>query len=194
MSIVSYESHNITVIYNVKCAQTTLYNIFGRPWNPTAPSYFSSWFSAGDNAKLDLFLKKYPKNYNIAFVRNPWARNVSMWSYSKQHSKKKDFPTFTQYCDFMYEDRNNKKPRFSQVIPLSFFIGDNFDKLDFIGHQETLAEDVKFIADKYGIPFKGLPRHNRSRHGPWKELYNEKSKQIVYDVYKKDIEMFGFEF
>ena len=204
MSIVSYQSHKITIIYNVKCAQTSLYNVFGRPWNPLESDFFHDGLGISDTAPLSKHIEAYPDYYNVIFVRNTYARIVSMWSYSKQTALSRPapdpetpnfFPDFTEWCTAIYEDKDRKSSRWSACIPFSTFV-DCFDRLDFIGHQESLSEDVKFIADKYDIKFTPLPRLNHSRYsGPyWPDYYNDETKSMISEMYKEDIEMFDFKF
>lgn len=196
MAILGYSSHNVTIIFNTKCAQTTLYEIFGRPWQPKEPAWFHGYQSHGDSAKLGQFKQTYQNNYVICFVRNSYSRMISMWSYSKQHDKSGKFPNWPKYCEMCYEDwRKDVKPRYSRLIPLSYFIDTGLDSIDYIGHQETLDQDLKFLAKKFNIPFVPASQRNHSRFSPvvdWKSMYTDRLKHIVSEMYKEDIKMFNF--
>ena len=67
--------------------------------------------------------------------------------------------------------------------------------VDFIGRFENLSLDLKFVSEKTGISDFCLLHENRSlRPKDYKEIYSNKTKNIITERYKKDIEMFGYQF
>ena len=58
---------------------------------------------------------------------------------------------------------------------------------------ENIRSDFNYIKDKLGIEAH-LPHKNESNHPPYRELYNEKTKNIVGKLYKKDIEILDYNF
>ena len=68
--------------------------------------------------------------------------------------------------------------------------------IDFAGRYENLEEDFIHVREKLGITGE-LLQLNRSVNKPrnYRLHYrSEASKQIVADVYKEDIEFFGYDF
>jgi len=65
--------------------------------------------------------------------------------------------------------------------------------VDFVGRYETLAEDFDAVCDRIGIEC-ALPHINRSRHGDFREYYTPETRALVEEVYKADIELFGYRF
>ena len=66
--------------------------------------------------------------------------------------------------------------------------------MDFIGHFETLAEDVSHVATRLGLRVS-VPHLNPSpSRRPYPEYYDSVTAEMVGEVYRKDVEMFGYDF
>jgi|TARA_Y100000034_G_scaffold38117_1_gene46826 chondroitin 4-sulfotransferase 11 len=82
--------------------------------------------------------------------------------------------------------------------PQTDFICDNKGemRIDFIGRFENLQEDFNVVCDKIGIDARPLPHLSASKPKikPYRQYYTEKTKKIVAEKYKKDIEYFGYKF
>ena len=66
--------------------------------------------------------------------------------------------------------------------------------VDFIGRFENIKEDFKKITDKLNIK-RTLKKTNTSkRKEDYRLYYDEETKAIVNEVYRKDIQLFNYEF
>ena len=147
----------------------------------------------------------FAKNYfSFSVVRNPWDRLVSCWM-DKVITRK---PTETQFRNGLRWELNYQKPGFKDFIEiitetenitkdshwdLYFNIIPVID-IDFIGKFENLQEDFNTICDKIGIPQQTLQYENATKHKHYTEYYDDETRQIVAEKYRKDIEYFGYEF
>ena len=156
------------------------------------------WYQALDS-------QRYSAYFCFTFVRNPWDRLVSAYTYlckgggpSNQEDSEwgqrllqyTDFDAFV--CEWLRTDTAMHHILFT---PQHLFLSDRFGniELDFIGRFENLAEDYRTVAER--IPGAGeLPHINRSNSTPYTEFYTERSRNIVAEVYARDIELFGYAF
>ena len=91
-------------------------------------------------------------------------------------------------------------------FPQHFFIYDEFDTqlVDCIGRFENYEKDAQDILDRLGAlkffrtragTHKPLiPHFNYSKHADYREVYNSKTRDIVYNIFKKDIQTFDYKF
>jgi len=65
--------------------------------------------------------------------------------------------------------------------------------VDFIGRFENIEKDWEIVCQKIGKEIE-LPMRMKSHHKDYHEFYNEKTKQMIAEIYAKDIEKFGYKF
>ena len=152
-------------------------------------------------------LKKYPRRpYVFTFVRNPWDRVVSAFFYLNQGGG--------NLCDkwdrhqYLRAFRGN----FARFVRSSFpagrilrqmhfrpqhqWVSDGSGQLitDFVGKYERLEQDLRELSGRLDIRFNNPPLINESEHDHYREYYDEVTKDIVADAYRKDIELFDYRF
>ena len=150
--------------------------------------------------KLKQFMgSKYDSYFKFAFVRNPYDRLVSCWnnkSSERAYKRRPDGPfgiarntTFSEFVHMVEEDRisfNN-----SHVIPQVHIVPEG---IDFIGRFENIQEDFNTVCDKVGTAQRILPHKHKNKHEHYTEYYNDETIEIVTNLYKEDLEVFGYEF
>jgi hypothetical protein len=162
-----------------------------------------------DDLNLDLvaaqpfntyYSPEYYKDYfKFAFVRNPYDRLVSGW-YNKVVKKeviklKKakrenllDFNAFVEYlttwdlktCDIHFRLQ-------SLLIDMN--------EVDYIGRMESFEEDLRQVFHILGLQVKKIPHSNKSNNRQdYKSYYNKVTQQKVEQMYRKDLQLFGYSF
>ena len=153
----------------------------------------------------NLLLKDQSEYFKFAFVRNPWERAVSWYTYTGRLDPKKDL---VDSAGKMIKCRSSKGLSFSEFIKEKKFIwgsaiggqlgmitnSDGKILADFIGRFENIQEDFDIVCDKIGIPREKLPHKNKSKHKHYTEYYDEETKEVVARRYVKDIEFFKYKF
>ena len=136
----------------------------------------------------------------FTIVRNPWDRMISKWLYSIETVKKYSIPyeigTLEEYITnqslFRYPDK-----QFTWFTTMENW----FDQLTYIEDEndnivtdnlrfEYFKNDVKSYLGKSPLWL----RKSKLKTSDYKEYYSPKTIQIVADLYKRDIETFGFDF
>ena len=196
----------ILYIINSKAANTTIVNVLHQH------GYTSRISQEIDIAGL---------NYIFTFVRNPYERLVSRYVHMKYYfvppNKRPStlgvgpaiLPSLKKYCKYynvkLCEDNFNF-PWFVKFTQENFDLHwepqvDKFerqvislDNIDFIGKVENLQHDFNTICGKTGIPQQRLPHKNKSKHKHYSEYYDDETRQIVAEIYSKDIEYFNYKF
>jgi len=175
-------------------------------WNDTSLFNNEKIVSFGHMSILDLLSngiisKDYFDNsFKFAFVRNPWDRVVSLYHYLKPTSIVKD-KCFSSFCKYLKYNQIEPIGPYN-VIGLSqcnkqiSWLVDNNGKIfvDFIGRYENLQKDFEKVCSIIGIPSKILPYEKFSNHAHYSLYYTKETKDIIGELYKEDIERFGYEF
>jgi len=143
--------------------------------------------------------------FKFAFVRNPWDSIVSQYFYKINfiNKEKLNIPynkKFMFHCKSLKKNCNN----FNSAVKFNLltftnqidWIVDDQGKclINFIGRFENLEQDFKTICKRIGLPEKRLHLANTTAHEYYGELYDKESMEIVKEKFKKDIEIFDYEF
>ncbi len=160
-------------------------------------------FMAYDPQKTQAFFK-------CAFVRNPWDRLLSAYSYLRQgNGTNRRDKTFTEtYLDPhpSFEDfvlslqvRSYRKAvmAYDHFRPQTYWLclpGQKDHAMDFIGRFERMQTDLETLTERLNLPGGALEVGRTSQHRPYRQEYTEKTRRIVAEHYADDIALFGYEF
>ena len=141
--------------------------------------------------QIDEFNENWDNYFKFAFVRNPWDLIVSWFSFYNTPRRRKQ-GTSVSFDEWIERKIWQNKLEFRQCYDRIY---DNNDKLmiDYVGKLEFINIDFKRICKKIGIK-QTLEHKNRSRHKPYQYYYNEKTKQVIANLFHKDIELFKYKF
>ncbi|WGL16526.1 sulfotransferase family 2 domain-containing protein [Microbulbifer bruguierae] len=147
-------------------------------------------------------VKSFGDYFKFAFVRNPWDRVVSCWRNKVVNIGNKNFfllpdseaeklQTFEGFVDFLSRidiencDRHIRSQ--SALIDLN--------SVDYIGRMESFYDDASYVFKKLGLPEKEMVRRNvTSTETSYHKYYSDDLADKVATIYRKDIQVFGYEF
>ncbi len=144
----------------------------------------------------------------FTFVRSPFTRLVSCFQNRYKYQNRRSYlsarPTIffwflkiSSFNDLIY--KISKIPNFhaeAHFMPCHVKIDTARDlgvKIDFIGKFEALAQDFEKIRKRFNL--LPLEHDNRSSgaHEDWRDYYTPQTAKMVYQRYRRDFEMFGYE-
>ena len=160
----------------------------------------------GDILELEPHLADY---WVFGFVRNPWARMVSWWSMIHEAKRQADagnewkqwqiahYPLWRATKDYSFEEfltRGADEVERIRRPQLDFLRVPGRDP-DFVGRTENILEDVNQVRRRLGLrPRPKLPHAHRGSHGPYRDYYTPVLRDRVTQLFKVDIDEFGYEF
>lgn len=170
-----------------------IYRFLSRNYPILFPNKFHRHITAGE-LKEKLQPEIFDSYFKFAFVRNPWDWQVSLYYYMLKRKDHHQYNiisqmNFEEYIQWVVStDVNLQKDM--------LFSKKNEQLVDFIGKFENLEDDFMKVCQILGLKDTHLPHVNKSpRHKTsYREYYNEKTKDLVYQAYRNDIELFDYEF
>lgn len=138
--------------------------------------------------------------YKFAFVRNPWDLQVSSYYHLKRERPYLvENRTFQEFLLWKFNpDRSYQYHMDTSIQLQSDYLIDLKGNVvvDYIGRYENLEADFLYICKAIGL--KKIPKlpHKRKakERSDYQPYYTETTKNLVWDYFKKDIELFGYTF
>lgn len=138
--------------------------------------------------------------FSFAFVRNPWDRMYSYWNFLWQSALEKEVRGmgFNGWISEIYKRRKEYKPPTLWYegpfypVPQSEFI----EGVSFVGRFEDLEKDLDYVGRRIGCKITCDHQNSTQRvnNEHYKDIYSEKSIEIIREMFKSDIELFGYSY
>ncbi len=134
---------------------------------------------------------EYRKYFSFTIVRNPWDKMVSQYFYNahKFVPKGTSFKEYIQLFAQGYKITTHSPFHFSYI-----YDSNNNLAVDYIGRFEDLDKSMEYICNTIGIKYDKLPHENKSKHKKYEKYYDEESRELVYKIFKAEINYFGYTF
>ncbi|WP_462160941.1 sulfotransferase family 2 domain-containing protein [Pseudoalteromonas maricaloris] len=89
---------------------------------------------------------------------------------------------------------NERYGEYIHFVPQVEFLkgSDGEIRIDYIAKLETLNDDLKKFKRKFGIDIESI-HINGSKRDSYERYYTPKLKAVVYEKYKDDFELLGYE-
>ena len=131
--------------------------------------------------------------FKFAFVRNPFDRFVSYCAFITRESGEFDRVPQQVMRHVLYELRPMQhilfQPQYSVLV-------DADGKLlsDYVGRVEQMQVSYDAICARIGIPSRPLEQVNSTRRGDYRQYYDQQLIDGVSDLYRRDLDLFGYGF
>ncbi len=193
-----YMDHNHCIFIHIpKVAGTSIFHALGK--NKGGRNHLPWYvYHAADKYKF----RKY---FKFAFVRNPWDRIYSSYSYFLNGGNQqgdvllsKTIKKYQSFDHFIVDGLGSGAFRNNLLfLPQSeFIIGSQGNVvLDFLGYYERLEEDFDTLMSVMKISGNLLHLNKSSKQKRYKEAYStQESIKIVEQIYRQDISTFNYKF
>ncbi len=182
-------------VHITKAAGTSIaLSLFG-----ALPYHYTAW-----QYRVIFGHKAFNRYFKFTFVRNPWDRLYSAYSYlnnggwdeyDRRWAEKNlaDVATFDEFVlDWLTPERLYSH---IHLWPQNWFVLDAKDRLlvDYLGYFETIGEDFSLIASRVN-PTASLKHTNASPRNDYRSVYSGDAIERVASLYGKDIALFGYQF
>lgn len=145
------------------------------------------------DAKAVLPPSVFDRCFKFAFVRNPWALQVSLYRYMQttphhfQHKEVAKLKSFDAYVDWRAQNPDQDQ--------LSF-ISDGSGRLlvDFVGRFESLSRDFERVATQIGLAGKNPRLFGQESQLDYRSHYTPRTRSIIANLHAADIRAFDYTF
>lgn len=155
---------------------------------------------SADHVKPNDWIKKLGEKewntyFKFGFTRNPWDRMVSLYFYRRNNLRSLGKITFEQYLVKLKDNVKMAKTQKDKFNQHEWFYHDR-NPIDFIGKFENYEEDFDKVKKILNLDESlKLPSVNASnKRKNYQEMYNDKTKSIVDEMFATDIEIFNYKF
>jgi hypothetical protein len=164
-------------------------------------------------AKYQIAFSKneFDSYFKFTFVRNPWDRIFSAYNFLKgggMNDTDKNWAIlnlseYNNFDDFVRRWVNSSNiHKYTHFLPQYRFIclpGSDNLQVDFLGYYENIEDDFVYIRNKLAsdnevtLKYENRTESNEKKRD-YREYYTDETRNIVYEVYKKDIDLLGYDF
>jgi hypothetical protein len=141
--------------------------------------------------------KKWDKYFTFGFVRNPWDWLVSIFFYIKKDKKDPRHALanrlgFEKFVSWFSKQSASTYPVLAGQK--SYLVGARGKLMvDFVGRLESFTSDFLAVCRRLNLSEK-LPVTNVTKHKHYSLYYTTRSKDLVYTMFRQDVEYFKYGF
>lgn len=143
--------------------------------------------------------------FKFSIARNPWDRTLSRFFWNHRNDPAlKPRKHFYHYLGIHFDELAPARKAFARFLLEEewdtndrFYIIDGVLCVDFIIRYEHLADDLKEVCKRVGLPELQLPNLKsgiRSKKHHYSEYYDKTSEALVAERHQNDIRLFGYRF
>ena len=142
------------------------------------------------------FLEKYEGYYTFGFTRNPWSRILSWYSLIHLNDQKSLAEERKRLEEFIeWDAAADFTTQFFHYNSLDYFSNKKGElKVDKIFQYENFESEVGILFNQLNLPLTEVPIRNETYSKNYREYYTDKSRSLIAQKCKKDIQYFRYSF
>lgn len=142
------------------------------------------------------FFDQHKDYYIFGFTRNPWERIFSWYSLiqlNNLNSLAEEKIRFEKFIEL--NQASDFSSHFFHYNSLDYFTTEDGELIaNKIFRYENLNDEIKTIAHQFDLTLSEIPHVNVTKTNSYKEYYTDKSRDLIAEKCKKDIEYFNYTF
>jgi hypothetical protein len=162
---------------------------------------YKGWFDpthAKPNEVYNVFKREIANYFSFCIVRNPWERAVSMYHFAQKNDLGRLYGinaniTFEAFCELLKDYQND--PYFIACHKQTQWMEGLYPP-NVVLRLENIQEEFSDMLKEYKILHISpkLPHKNSSKHKFYQDYYNDNTKEIIKQVFEKDIDVLKYTF
>lgn len=142
------------------------------------------------------FLEKYYDYYIFGFTRNPWDRILSWYSLIHLNNQKSLAEERKRFEEFIENDyASDFTTPFFHYNSLDYFTNKKGELIvDKIFHYKNLEDEIGVLLNKFNLPLTEITVVNETPEKNYKDYYTDKSRSLIAQKCKNDIQYFNYNF
>lgn len=175
-------------------AYESAYGIVGER-SGSAPGEAATWYNHMPAWKIrdQLPAEVWASYRHIANIRNPWDKTVSWFHFLQPQMKEKSTDEILARFRAWLAD-----PETRLGIDTNIYFIEGVPVIDDYICHTTIDADYRAVCDRLGVEAKPLPRLKAGARGrnkiPYQEYFTAEGRARIAEVYKREIETFGWRF
>lgn len=144
--------------------------------------------------------KRWDACWKFAFVRNPFDKVVSHYEY-RRLTNQTDMGTcpisFDEWVELAYADKNTRYyDKQKMFMPQKEWITNEEDEIivDFVGRFESIRKDFQVVCEALDLNTTLPHVKSTRRRQHFRSYYSQRSRAIIENHFRVDLEQFGYEF
>lgn len=143
--------------------------------------------------------------FKFSIARNPWDRTLSRFFWNHRGDPAlKPRKRFYHYLGVPFDELGPAREAFARFLRVEkwdtndrFYIIDGALCVDYVIRYEQLAEGLREVCRRVGLPELNLPKLKsgfRKRDHHYSEYYDDETRAMVAERHQNDIRLFGYRF
>lgn len=134
----------------------------------------------------------WDKLFKFSVVRNPWDLCVSHYFYRQREGYEEAI--YTPFKEWLISHKKREPIMWQAPTQYDCLTVNGDLAVDYVGRFENLQNDFNSVCKHIKIPSIQLDNCNSTKHKHYSTYYDQETKEYVFDLFKKDIEYFHYEF
>ncbi len=162
----------------------TKFSIIRNPWDRIVSMRNTGWWDNVSNVPNRKPLLDLLKSHGIRRTFLLLVRNKGWWHRIINTSREKHLYDFIKNLG-IHPNEHYTSQLYSDILD---------EEMDYIIRFEHLQKDFDNMLSELNIQEKKLSHVNKTKRGHYRDWYDEKSKALVEEIYKEDIEKYNYSF